>query len=681
MSVVAALEGLAERHGILRVFRDLDGNNRPTNPETIKALLEADGLDCRSDAAILDAYDAITDEDVARFYPAELIIPARQPHRIMLAGPCSWHLEVEDAPDLNMTDHGFTQIDLPPLPSGVHALKIGPEHITIIAAPQQAPSLHNLLGRSRLWGVTGALYGLRSERNLGVGDFRDLADLSEVCANAGAGFLGINPVHALGIEDEDTISPYSPSHRGFLNTWHIAVDGIPGLSQSKDAAALVEAARKTASGDGEFIDYARHRSVMAPLLEALYTRFEDEADLAAKEAFELYRSQSGDDLADFSLFEAISETHGPDWRKWPTDLQNRDQARRKCNEPELQARMRYHSWLQWVAATQLQDVQEVARRSGSDLGLYLDLAVGPRRGGAETWCQGDSIAEGVSVGAPPDQLSPAGQNWNIAAFAPSKLRATNYSAFRQMLRSVMRSAGMIRIDHVLGLNRSYWIPDNGAPGGYIRQPFQSLLAIVAIEAERSQTIVIGEDLGLVPPGFRDATRARGLYSYSVLQYEKDETGSFRKPQDLRPYSLACFATHDTPTLEGFATGRDIDWWGQLEWTDFEGANRARQLRSKEVADLIELGEGPELFEAVHGALAASPVEMVNIQVDDLMGVQETQNLPGTIDEHPNWRRRAPVDIADFKNLPKLDKVKALMRTSGRSVRTANKETANDPDHS
>jgi 4-alpha-glucanotransferase len=237
----------------------------------------------------------------------------------------------------------------------------------------------------------------------------------------------------------------------------------------------------------------------------------------------------------------------------------------------------------------------------------------------------------------------------------------------------MRYAGVLRIDHVLGLNRSFWIPDDGSPGGYIRQPFEALLAIVAIEAERANTVVIGEDLGLVPLGFREALAARGLYSYSVLQYEKDGEGHFRDPATLRDQSLACFGTHDTPTLKGFWKGRDIDWWRKLGWIDDAKAAENRQGREREKADLLAL-DGSDMQAGssfgdvsthIHGLLAQSPAAMVSVQLDDVLGHCEAQNLPGTTDEHPNWRRRCKLPLESFEGDARFSRLGRQMEQSGR----------------
>ena len=687
MTTDKALDLLAGHHGILDSFIDLSGQERRTNPDTKKALLRANGVELTNDAMIHETLAAFEAEKADRRFPGEVVVQVGAPLALDLGHDTSWRLDLETGTAVAVEGRG--QMGLP-LSAGVHVLTVQSgarcEQITLIATPTAAPSVGALTGRDRLWGVNGALYGLRSARNLGLGDYQDLARAAKAAAAQGAGYFGVNPIHALGWSDTETISPYSPSHRGFLNSLHIAVDHIPGLESSGRAQSLL-ASRQVecaAARRADLIDYAGYRIQMAPLLEDLFDVFRAEASTKARQSFASYCQDRRRALSDFTLFEALSEKHGPDWRKWPSDLRSATHPGVPTARTDLAHRMQFHAWLQWLCAAQVSDAQVSAKQAGMPLGLYLDLAVGPRRGGAETWCEGDSIAQGVSIGAPSDQLNPAGQNWDLAAYAPGKQARGRYGAFRQVLRETMRHAGILRIDHILGMNRSFWIPDDGSPGAYIRQPFHSLLAIIAIEANRARTAVIGEDLGLVPQGFREAINARGLYSYSVLQYEKDGAGAFRAPDAMRPQSLACFGTHDTPTLNGFRAGRDIDWWQNLGWIDEDEARMARSERLGEVAALGALGGCPAQGEAdtdlatrVHTTLAKSPVAMVSVQLDDLDGQVEAQNLPGTINEHPNWRRRSTVPLEQFDTWPELMEIGQIMQNSERGQRPADLKEKTD----
>ena len=345
------------------------------------------------------------------------------------------------------------------------------------------------------------------------------------------------------------------------------------------------------------------------------------------------------------MFEALSELHGPDFRQWPANAVKKGVADK--------SRPRFHSWLQWRAERQLAEANKAAKDAGMRNGLYLDLAVGSRRGGAEVWMNEASIAQGVSVGAPPDHLSPDGQSWNLAAFAPNKLSAVDYKPLRGLLETLMQHCGILRIDHVLGMLRSFWIPDDGSPGTYIAQSFDTLLAIVAIEAQKNGCVVIGEDLGLVPEGFRERLNDSGLYSYCVWQYETYDDGWLHNPGDLRPFSLSCFATHDTPTVAGFWTGRDLEHWQRLGWIAEADADQHWQRREHQRNSLrahCHFGgdvEPVDLNRKISGQLAQSGVAIVACQLDDAFGVVEAQNLPGTVTEHANWQRRCPEWVENF----------------------------------
>ncbi len=681
MTVADALESLARSYGIITEFYDLTGTKRATSTDTVKALLRAVGLELDSDAMILEAHTEREARHAARQFPRELIVARGEALVVQLADVSEWHLMLDGMTELSASGGVGDSIALPPLASGLHTLTVrssrNTEDITLVATPPASPSIKDMTGMSRLWGLNAALYGLRSKRNCGVGDFEDLARLAEIAAGQGASFLGINPVHAIGWSDRETISPYSPSHRGFLNTSHIAVDRIVGLENLAAAQGLL---RKNSLSlapvrASKIIDYVGHGRVLRDLLGALFEVFTTEAGSAAKAEFDAFRERGGKALRRFTEFEALSEVHGPDWRHWPIGLQTANRPAVASVVAGFPGRTEFHAWLQWVAATQLTSAQSRARQAGMSLGLYLDLAVGPRRGAAETWCECESVACGVSIGAPPDHLSPAGQNWDLAAYAPERLIDDRFRALRRILRETMRRSGVLRIDHVLGMNRSYWIPDDGSPGGYIRQPLKSLLAVVAIEAERAGTVVVGEDLGLVPPGFREEINERGLYSYSVLQYEKNADGRIRRPAEMRPYSLACFGTHDTPTLKGFWTGRDIDWWRKLGWINNAAEAEARRRREIEKRELLALNEtgsrgdaschDANLIASVHTALAQAPVAMVSIQLDDILGEVEAQNLPGTVQEHPNWRRRCKVSIEQIGGQSGLVQTAGIMGKHGR----------------
>jgi len=635
------LELLAEEYGILPEFRDLSGTTRATAPETQRALLRANGLAVDNDAAIRETLAERRAMRNGRMLRREKVIAVGEAVSMPL-GRTKWTLSIEGGRE--MEGRG----DLPPLPPGIHDLTVAvsgqaAEHVRLIAAPAACPSVEDVTGHSRVWGMNAALYGLRSVEGGGMGDFRALARAVEGGAAHGADFFGINPVHSLGWADHGTTSPYSPSHRGFLNAMHVHLPGGRGAG---------------GEGASDRIDYPAVMATQRAALEAAYRAFDGNPD------FDAFRAERGAALATFARYEALSEIHGPDWRTWSdADL-----------PPPDPARVRFHEWMQWRADAQLSEAQARAKGAGMGMGLYLDLAVGPRRGGAESWCEAGAIAQGVSLGAPPDHLGPDGQNWQLAAYAPGALAALDYAPLRRIIAETMRHAGVLRIDHVIGMTRTYWIPDDGSPGGYIRQPLEPLLAIVAIEAAKAGTVVIGEDLGLVPPGFRDSLRARGLYGYSVLQYERDGKGRLRPPTGLRRDSLLCFGTHDTPTLRGFWTGQDIAWWRRLGWIDAAGEASAQEQRKADRTVLGGAADYPAVKARVHDAMAKSPAAMVAVQLDDLLDHEQAQNLPGTIDEHPNWQRRYALPVEHLADDPATTALAETMRAGRRAERDERNST-------
>lgn len=647
------LDHLADHFGILPRYNELDGTERAVGADTKKALLAANGVDVSSDAAISEQLHALRSRAADRWFPEEVIIESNRPRALGFGLGTEWRAVATDSGAVAAEGQAGDEIHLPAIPSGVYELIASAsgrtEIVTLIVAPTSAPSLPELAGAERLWGVNAALYGLGQGGALG--SFADLARFGEAMARKGASFLGVNPLHAFGIAAAEVISPYSPSTRFALNTHHIALDRIPGLPPQGEAAS-----------GGEGIDYAAHKRRHGAALERAWAAFRDQGDMAA---FEAFAGDKANRAAEFGLYEAISEQEGADWRNWQSALRDADAA--ACAEfaAAHEDRIAFHTWLQWVAEQQMAAAQKSLRDAGMPLGLYLDLAVGSRRGGAESWCEREAVAQGVSVGAPPDHLSPGGQNWDLAAFAPGQLKKQRYRTFQALLRTVMRHAGVIRIDHVLGLNRSFWLPDDGSPGGYIRQPLEALTAIIRIEAERAGVMVIGEDLGLVPEGFREAMRGQGIYGYSVLQYEKQD-GGFRDPASYDPRILACFGTHDTPTLEGYRQGTDIGWWQKLGWIDEGKAARERETRKRDVEAIRALAPDEDFSLAAHGALAASPAALVSVQLDDILGNTEAQNLPGTIDEHPNWRRAYGIQPDQADDLPGVNGIADRMQSNGRA---------------
>ena len=660
--------------GVLLRWRDLEGVVHVAGLDTQRALLTAMGVPAATGSEAHESLAELRARRATRRVPEEIVARAGTACRIPLEGAANWRLELEGGG----TREGRAEREIAfELPMGLHRLNVADERCLVVAAPERAPAPGDLAGRSRAWGVSAALYGLRSRRNLGVGDYRDLAGAAEELARLGADFIGINPVHAHGTASEG-FSPYSPTCRSALEPRHIAPDAAPGFEGCAELRRLTDerAADLEAERAGALVDYAAHRRRLRQVLEALY-RATIEAHGPAAADFAAWREGPGHALEWFAVFEAIACVHGPDWRAWPESLRfaGRPEVQRFASENEDS--VRYHAWLQWLAGRQVAGAQAAAREAGMAFGLYLDLAVGVRPGGADTWAAPACFARGVSLGAPPDAFSPEGQTWNLAPFNPSGLRAAAYQPFIRMLRATMAHAGIIRIDHVLGFDRSFWVPESGAPGGYVSYPLEPLLALVRIEAARAGCVVVGEDLGSVPKGLRRRLAGAGLLGCAVLHFERDEHG-FRSPRRYRPASLASVGTHDTPTLKGWWSGRDIELRHHLGKTtakEHASALAARAAQRRALCRLlVEEGHAPPdldpatpppeaddtIVVAIHALLAGAASLLLAVQLDDALRILEQQNLPGTIDVHPNWRRRYPVGVEALARDPRLTAIASVV---------------------
>ncbi len=524
----------------------------------------------------------------------------------------------------------------------------------------------------RAWGLTCQLYGLRSGRNLGIGDFEDLARLAEIAAGAGAAFLGVSPLHALFLADPDLVSPYSPSTRRFLNPLLIAVDHIAGGSP------LIAAAREQDPSafrrlDGEFVDYRAVASLKTRLLRRLY----EDGDAAGDDDLEAFRRQGGTDLRSFALFEALSADQvgsggHAGWHHWPEALQDRRGDAVARFEADHNSDIRFHEWLQFIADRQLADAQARARAAGMTIGLYLDFAVGVAPDGADTWSDPRLTVGHARIGAPPDLYNSEGQDWGLAPLSPRVLAARDYRPLGDAFDASMRHAGAIRIDHAMGLARLWWIPAGGTPsgGGYVCYPLGAMIDTVAAVSQAHGCLVVGEDLGTVPEGFLSSMAAANILSYHVLYFERGDSGGFLPPAQYPELALACIATHDLATLAGWWARSDIMLRAQAgrltreaSQRDFEDRERDRlallaaleheRLLPATWADILS-GKQPmpdeldeSLAAAIHAFAARARSLLFAVQLEDALMSARQPNLPGTTDGYPNWRLRYDATIEDL----------------------------------
>jgi 4-alpha-glucanotransferase len=545
----------------------------------------------------------------------------------------------------------------------VQALDATPEGVAQCFVPE-------FLRRGQCWGITCQLYGLRSGRNWGIGDFEDLARLAETVAGQGGDFLGVNPLHALYPAEPERCSPYSPSSRRFLNILYIAPDIEPEFARI-DSPQLDRLRRSN------LVAYGEVAGTKLTVLEAMFQAFQADAGQDRRGAFEAFAHEAGEALQRHCLFEALHERHsGAPWWEWPDSYHRAySQAVARFHKTE-EKRIAFFAWLQWLADRQLKQAQERARAAGMRIGLYLDMAVGVAPDGAMTWADPGLMVRGVHIGAPPDAFSLQGQDWGLIPQRPTVLIERKLQPFSDDLRASMHNAGAVRLDHAMAVQRLFWIPA-GAParyGTYVRYPQAAMLAAVAEESRRWHCLVIGEALGTVPDGFLDLLAEKELQSYRVLFFERQGPGGFRPPADYPPRAFGCVSTHDLPTLLGWWTGRDIEWRHEVDFVTPEEAEAQRRDRSEDrVAlwnalvseDLVTSEPVPGELDAnaviaVHRYVAKSPVRLMGVQLEDATGEREQPNVPGASEPHPNWRRKLSVGLEDLAEHPLFKALCAAM---------------------
>ena len=576
--------------------------------------------------------------------------------------------------------------------------------LTLIIAPERCYTPPALQAEGRVWGPALQLYALRSRRNWGIGDFTDLRNAIEIAGRAGAGIVGVSPLHALFPHNPGHISPYSPSSRVYLNVLYIDVEAVPEFPECETARTAVAApgfqSRLRALRAAERVDYRGVAEAKLGVLGILYGHFR-ERHLAARtargEAFRTYQSSCGESLLRFALFQALQEDfHARDenvwgWPVWPEPYRDPESPQVRAYAESNRERVEFYAWLQWLAEEQLAACGRRAGELGLGVGLYQDLAVSLDRAGAETWSWQQVYAEFASIGAPPDDFNLNGQNWGLPPPIPEALAESAYASYVATLRANMRHAGALRVDHVMGLMRLYWIPPGGKPadGAYVHYPLADLLGILALESGRNRCLVIGEDLGTVPDAVREALAPLGVLSYRLLLFEKEHDGGFRAPAAYPVQAVAAASTHDLPTLKGLWAGHDLDLRTKLglypseERRELQAAERVRDRGRLLVALEREglLPEGvtvdpasapdmtAELAHAIHVFLARGPARVMMVQMEDVLGQLEQMNVPATTTEYPNWQRKLPRNLEEWPADARVTAlVEALRRERGTGAR-------------
>jgi 4-alpha-glucanotransferase len=513
----------------------------------------------------------------------------------------------------------------------------------------------------RLWGLAVQLYSVRSRRNHGIGDFRDLRDIVTIAARAGAAAVGLNPLHALFLDRPELASPYAPNSRLFLNPLYIALDELDWFRRGDIPDA--ETVRR-----GDLVDYPAVSALKLAALRAAYGRFLSDSSPEQRNDFDAFRDERGESLKRFACFEMLRARHAPvPWWQWPAPWSSPNDVEIETMHRAEREQCGFFEFLQWVADRQLAQCQHHASQKGMAIGLYLDLAVGAEPAGAGAWSNQQAVVASLSIGAPPDALNRAGQNWGLVPFNPHTLPEHDFAAFRQLLAATMRHAGAVRLDHVLGLMRLYLIPHGASEGAYVRYPFEQLLRVIAEESQKHRCIFIGEDLGTVPEGFRETVARWGVWSYRVMMFERRHDGSFKPPDEYPADALATFNTHDLATFSGWMSGHDLlakRAIGLMTETDEDRTHDRDALRTG-LAGYAE--DGKDNIAAAVRFLAVSPSRLVAVSIEDLLGVADQVNIPGTTDQHPNWRRKLPVALEEWDKQPAFAEIAEAFRRAGRAI--------------
>jgi len=703
----ASVERLAHLRGIGDVYHDYRGELKYFTLETKISLLRAMGCAVDDPAALALELSRLETGSRRRFLPP---IAAAHGSRVSIdinvtaqefGSTLVWSVCFEDGSRRDGTtstadcaeiwrgavDGAWItrrRFELPvDLPAGYHELeaKIGAgaaaRSLLVVSPPQCYEPAPIVAGR-RLWGIAVQLYTLRSRDNWGIGDFNDLRSLIRWVAPHGAGFIGLNPLHALAPADPARASPYSASNRHFLNVLYISVPLVPEFS---DCAAVRErlagssAAHRLRDLRGcELVDYRGVADLKFEMLELLYRDFRDRhlaAGTGRARDFLAFVATGGDLLRTHARFDALdryfraASGSASGWLSWPEEFRDVNGKAAMQFAAAHPQEVEFYAYLQWLAHEQLRGAQALARELGMSIGLYGDYAVGANPSGSETWADPSSYCLGAEIGAPPDPLALKGQGWGIPPQDPSVMQAQRLQGFARLIRSNMHYYGALRLDHVMSLFRLWWVAAGFSPtdGAYVHYPLEQLLTVLSLESVRNACLVVGEDLGVVPDEMRRAMPEYGLYNYKVLLFEKLD-GRFRRPEEYVRRALATVTTHDMPTLRSYWEGRDIELRRRLNLypsAELEGQVTRERAHDRELllAALQEQGLKPaqqatpfdpftaEFAHAVHLYLARSATALTALQIEDLLGMTEPVNVPGTDHEYPNWRRKVTADIEDI----------------------------------
>lgn len=684
-----ALLELAREYGVATEYHGWKGGLVDIPAQTLRAVLSALGAHTADEAAIEASLREVRDRPWRQVLPPTVVcregdgpwVAVHVPHGSSVR--CTVELEFGGTWNASLVERwvepreidgrliGEATIEVPSdIPLGWHTIVAHLEDgatasATLVVTPRTLP-LHPSIESGRVWGLMSQVYAARSEHSWGMGDLGDLAETAAWAGeDLGADFVLVNPLHAAQPVPPVEASPYLPATRRFASPLYLRIEDVPEmalLSAAEHARviALTERARRSS------VDLIDRDAIWESKGEALAMLFAVPRSSRRERQFRRYIRSEGQGLVDFATWCALVEEHGMPWRAWPVDLRDpRSSAVEEFREEHAEA-VEFHMWLQWQIRLQLEQAQREALSAGMSIGVVHDLAVGVHRDGADAWALGEALVHEMSVGAPPDQFNQMGQDWAQPPWHPGRLAELGYAPYRDMLRTVLRDSGGIRIDHILGLFRLWWVPAGRTPrdGTYVSYDSAALIGILALEAHRVGAVVIGEDLGVVAPTLRETMLERGIHGTSILWFEWRD-GQFLPPEAYRSLCMATVTTHDLPPSAGYLTLAHVDLRGELgvlegtveEEKATEAASIATVVEALVGRGLLPAGTrvGPDspqslvddVVVALHAYLAQSPALILGVAVPDLVGDRRTVNQPGTSWEYPNWK----VPVADSTGRP------------------------------
>ncbi|MGB9367884.1 MAG: 4-alpha-glucanotransferase [Xanthobacteraceae bacterium] len=662
-----AVRELAREAGIANEWTDAADKPQGVSLDTLRSILTALELPCATKADIAESRARLREQaGRSRTFFTATAGCATPPLGLADAGTEELVLESGERQPVVLRAQGNGSV-MPPIKTpGYHRLRVSEREITLAVAPARCVTFEDVAPGEKLWGLGVQLYSLRRAVDAGFGDTAALRELIAGAAREGADAIALSPAHSLFAADSTHYGPYSPSNRLFLNPLY--ADAAVVLGEVRVAKF---AAGESPPPSNALIDWSKAATTRYAMLRRLWDDFaanELHAGDGLAADFLAFGREGGERLHEHALFEALHrhwlahpETRWS-WRDWPAEWQAPSASAAVNFATAKPHEVQFHMFLQWLAARSFAAVQQDARRQGMRIGLIADVAVGMNPGGSHAWSRPQDLLLGLSVGAPPDLFSTRGQDWGLTAFSPQALLATGFEPFIATLRAAMRAAGGVRIDHAMGLTRLWLVPRGASPaeGAYLSYPLNDLLRLIALESHRHHAIVIGEDLGTVEPEFRERMAEAGIAGMDVLWFQREGKG-FLPPAQWRHDAVAMTSTHDLPTIAGWWSGADITTRGKLGLADEtrERKERARDrkalwsaFRTRGATNSEPVSSQPApAVDAAIAFTAKSPAALALIPIEDVLGLAEQPNLPGTIDEHPNWRRRLDKPSAELLDSP------------------------------